>query len=107
MELLQALSHKAQRFADLDDEQLLAFSVDGAELPCLLTVSSYPPFCECDKCRDSFWPLRFEQMSSDYPFPYLLLEIHENQYERLLSKELQLPAGWTLGQKLYERHQNG
>lgn len=43
--------------------------------------------------------------NEEVPFPLDIVEVTPEEFERILSKELPLPKGWTLGQTLFERKQ--
>jgi hypothetical protein len=39
--------------------------------------------------------------SRGVPFPTVIVEVSEGEFERLVSGELRLPRGWTLGPELF------
>ena len=41
--------------------------------------------------------------SRGIPYPTVIVEVSPGEFERLVSGELRLPRGWTLGHELYEQ----
>jgi len=47
-------------------------------------------------------PITFGPLPPKYPYPSILIEVTEEEYQRICSGELVLPDGWKHGETLYQ-----
>jgi len=54
-----------------------------------------------DTFESGIWPILFGADPPGVPFPSVVIEVTEGEYEAIQAGALHLPAGWRLGETLY------